>query len=167
MFIETYYNERSGSTASSGELAIPYPELVGEELCLWQRYLPVRTELKNVPFWLHNGMPCLVIEQLENAQKTPHLFERIEIWSRSGDPMAVGVAGAEQTRYFSIARWGDAKLTLEQVKKTLRAEEWMFRLVSAGMILIFLVGIFGLITHTGQFPEFAQKALSHGELFAY
>ena len=167
MFIETYYDERSGLPDGSGEKVIPYPELVGEELSLWQKYLPVRTELENVPFWLHDNMPLLVSEQLEKARKAPYLFERIEIWSRSGDPMAVGVTGGEQTRYFSIARWGDAKLTLDQVKKRLRVEKWMFRLMSVGVILICLAGMLALMTYAGQFPEFAQKALSHGELFGY
>ena len=51
MFIETYYDERSALFASSSEAAIPYPELVGEELKLWQRYLPTMRELENVPFW--------------------------------------------------------------------------------------------------------------------
>jgi hypothetical protein len=141
--------------------------LVGEELSLWQRYLSVRTELKNVPFWLYDNAPHLVIEQVEKAQKAPDLFERIEIWSRSGDPMAVGVAGGEPTRYFSIALWGDAKLTLDQVKKRLRVEKWLFRLLPVAMILIFLVATFALVAYAGQFPELTQKALSHGELFDY
>jgi len=125
MFIETYYDERSTFCATSDEPAIPYPELVGEELKLWKRYLPTMRELENVAFWLHDNVPHLVMEQLEKAQKTPRLFDRIEIWSRTGDPMAVGVIGGKQTRYFSIARWGDAKLTLEQVKKRLWVEERM------------------------------------------
>ena len=150
MFIETYYDERSALLAGSGEAAIPYPELVGEELSLWQRYLPVRTELDKVPFWLQDNMPRLVTEQLEKARQAPSLFERIEIWSRSGDPMAVGVTGGEQERYFAIARWGDAKLTLEQVKKRLRVEEWRFRLVSVGMIIIFLLATLALITYASQ-----------------
>ena len=167
MFIETYRDERSAFPASSGVPTIPYPELVGEEVSLWQRYLPVRTELGNVPFWLHDNMPRLVIEQLEKAQKAPYLFERIEIWSRSGDPMAVGVTGGEQTRYFSIARWGDAKLTLDQVKKRLRVEKWMFSLVSVGMIMILLVVALALATYTSQFPESVQKTLFSSELFDY
>jgi hypothetical protein len=151
MFIETYYDERSALPAGSGEAAaIPYPELVGEELSLWQRYLPVRTQLENVPFSFHDNMPHRVIEQLEKAQKTPHLFERIEIWSRSGDPMAVGVTGGEPTRYFSIARWGDAELTLDQVTKRLRVEKWLFRLLPVGLILIFLVATLALIARAGQ-----------------
>lgn len=162
MFIETYHDERFAIPNSSGEPAIPYPELMGEELTLWQRYLPVKTELRNVPFWLHDNMPRLVIEQLEKAQKAPCLFERIEIWSRLNDPMAVGIVGGEQERYFSVARWGDAKLTLEQVEKRLRVEKWMFRLATLAMILFFLVGTLALITHTGQFPELAQKTLSRG-----
>jgi hypothetical protein len=145
MFIETYHDERFAIPASSGDPTIPYPELVGEELSLWQKYLPVRTELGIVPWWLHDNMPRRVTEEVETAQKAPCLFERIEIWSRSGDPMAVGVVGGEQERYFSIARWGDAKLTLGQVKKRLRVEEWMFRLVSVGTILIFLVMILALL----------------------
>jgi hypothetical protein len=90
---------------------------MGEELAVWQRYLPVRTEVQNVLFWLHDNMPRIAIEQIEKAQKTPALFDSIEIWTRSGDPMAVGIIGGEQPQYFSIVRWGDAKLTLDQVKQ--------------------------------------------------
>ncbi len=161
MFIETYYDERSAVSTSPGEPTIPYPELVGESLTVWQRYLPVKTELENVPFWLHDNMPRVVIEQLEKAQKAPHLFERIEVWSRSDDPMAVGAIGGEQTRYFSIARWGDAKLTLEQVKKKLRMEKWILWLLSAAMIVTLLGGALALVTHARQFPELTQKALSY------
>lgn len=64
-----------------------------------------------------HDIPHPVIEQIEKARNAPYLFERIEIWSRSDDPMAVGVTGADQPRYFSIVRWGDAKLTLAQVKR--------------------------------------------------
>ena len=151
MFIETYYDERSTFCATSDEPAIPYPELVGEELKLWKRYLPTMRELENVAFWLHDNVPHLVMEQLEKAQKTPRLFDRIEIWSRTGDPMAVGVIGGKQTRYFSIARWGDAKLTLEQVKKKLwRKKEWMFRLVRVGTTVIFLLATLALIARASQ-----------------
>lgn len=144
MFVETYCNESVAFPTSSSKPAIPYPELAGEELSLWQRYLPIRTELENVPFGLQDNIPQLVIEQLEKARTAPYLFERIEIWSRSDDPMAVGVTAGEQPRYFSIARWGDAKLTLDQLKKILRMEEWMFRLVSAAMIVMVLAGTLGL-----------------------
>ena len=137
MFIETYYDERHLIPASSREPAIPYPELAGEELSVWQRYLPVTTELGKVPFWLYHT-PQPVIEQLEKAQKR-HLFDRIEIWSRAGDPMAVGVLAGERTRYFSIARWGDAKLTLQQVKKRMRMESRISNLIPVAMIYIFLL----------------------------
>jgi hypothetical protein len=167
MFVETYFDERAAFSSSSSEPMIPYPELVGEEFMLWQRYLPVRTELRSMPFWLLDNMPRLVLEELEKAQKAPRVFERIEIWSRSGDPMAVGVTGGEQTRYFSIARWGDAKLTLDQVKRRLRIEKWMFRLTPLAMILMFLIVTLVLITHAGQFSELAQKASYQGELFGY
>ena len=144
MFIETYYDERHTVSASSREPAIPYPELAGEELSLWQRYLPVTTELGKVPFWVYHT-PQPVIEQLEKAQKR-HLFDRIEIWSRAGDPMAVGVMGGERTRYFSIARWGDAKLTLEQVKKRLRVESWMSSWIPVTMISILLLFVTWALT---------------------
>ncbi len=149
MFIETYYDEKSAVPAGSGRLAIPYPELVGEELDLWQRYLPIKSELENVPFWIRNDMPRVVIKQLEDAQTAPHLFERIEIWSRAGDPMAVGVSAGEPTRYFSIARWGDAKLTLQQVRKRLQIEKWIFWLLPMATVLFLLIGLLALATHAG------------------
>src|SRR6266550_7015189 len=39
MFIETYYDDRAVATSTS-EPVIPYPELSGEELTVWQKYLP-------------------------------------------------------------------------------------------------------------------------------
>ena len=92
MFIETYYDERSGLPAGSGEKGIPYPELVGEELSLWQKYLPVRTELENVPFWLHDNMPLLVSEQLEKARSMSATF-----LSHAGRREAHAWAGKKKT----------------------------------------------------------------------
>jgi hypothetical protein len=91
-----------------------------------------------MPFWFYDRTPQPVIKQLQKAQRQ-HLFDRIEIWSRSGDPMAVGVIDAGRTRYFSIARWGDAELTLEQLRKRLRLEDWLLSLVPVTVILMFLV----------------------------
>ena len=55
--------------------------------------------------------------------------------------MAVGVIGEENPRYFSIVRWGDAKLTLAQVKRRLWVEKWLLPLTATGGILVFLVNI--------------------------
>jgi hypothetical protein len=162
MFVETYYDERSTMPSGASKPAIPYPELVGEELRLWQEYLPVTSELKDLPFWLQDNMPHVVMEQLDRAQKTPSLFQRIEIWTRPGDPMAVGVMAGEPTRYFSIARWGDANLRLEQVKSRLRAEKWLFRLLSVAMMVILFVATFTLVMRAGALPDFAQQALTYG-----
>ena len=166
MFIETYYDERAVLSATT-EPAIPYPELAGEELRLWQRYLPVKTKLEDAPYSFYDNIPYAVIEAVEKAHKAPSLFSRIEIWSRSGDPMAVGLITGEQTGYFSIARWGEAQLTIEQVRKRLQLEKWLFMLLPLAMIFIFLLGIFVLITHAGQFPDLAQRALAEGELLGY
>jgi len=141
MFIETYYDERYIVPGGSCETAVRYPELAREELSLWQRYLPVTTELGNAPSWFYDSIPQPVIKQIEKAERQ-HLFERIEIWSRSGDPMAVGVrGGGDQIRYFSIARWGDAELTLEQIKRRLRVENWIFDMVPIAAALFSLVTI--------------------------
>ena len=144
MFIETYYDERALAPTSRGEPAIPYPELRGEDLILWQRYLPAKREIKSTLWWLYETAPDTVVEELVKAKKV-RLFDRIEIWSRSADPMAVGVIGGGKTRYFSIVRWGDAKLTLEQVKKRLRAEEWMFWLAPVGGMLVCLTVILAVL----------------------
>jgi len=138
MFIETYYDERYLIPAGLREPVIPYPELAGEELRLWQTYLPVATELGEMPSWFSDTTPQPVIEQLQKAQRQ-RLYDRIEIWSRVGDPMAVGVIDGEQIRYFSIARWGDAELTLEQLKRRLRLEDCLLTLIPVTMILLFLV----------------------------
>jgi hypothetical protein len=135
MFIETYYDERAAVPATTSEPIIPYPELLGEELAVWEEYLPMRREIRNLysPF---TPIPDPAIAEIKKATRS---FDRIEIWSRAADPMAVGIIGEEQPRYFSIARWGDAELTLAQVKRRLWIEKWLLRLTATGGILGFLV----------------------------
>ena len=133
MFIETYYDERAAVPASTSEPMIPYPELSGEELAVWQEYLPIKREIRNL-FSRFNTIPDLAIAEIKKATRS---FDRIEIWSRADDPMAVGVIGEEKPGYFSIVRWGDAKLRLAQVKGRLRVEKWLLRLTATGGILGF------------------------------
>ena len=107
MFIETYYDDRATVPGSTSEPMIPYPELSGEELEVWRKYLPIRRQIRNLDSRLNREtIPGPVITELEKARKAPRLFDRIEIWSRADDPMAVGIIREEKPRYFSIARWG-------------------------------------------------------------
>jgi hypothetical protein len=46
-------------------------------------------------------------------------------------------------------RWGDAKLTLAQVKRRLRVEKWLLRLTAIGGIMIFLVTLFVVVASGG------------------
>jgi hypothetical protein len=135
MFIETYYDDRAAVPGSTSEPMIPYPELSGEKLTVWQEYLPIKRPIKNLysPF---NTIPDPAIAEIKKATRS---FDRIEIWSRAADPMAVGIIGEEQPRYFSIVRWGDTELTLAQVKRRLWIEKWLLRLTATGGILGFLV----------------------------
>ena len=106
---------------------------------MWRKYLPMRRQIRNLDSRLNGEtIPAPVITELEKAKKASRLFDRIEIWSRTNDPMAVGIIGKEKPRYFSIARWGDAELTFEQVKKRLQVEKWMLWLTSTVGILGFL-----------------------------
>ena len=139
MFIETYYDDRAMVPGSTGEPMIPYPELAGEELTVWRKYLPVRRPIRNLYSRFNTEtIPAPVITEIEKAKKATRSFDRIEIWSRTDDPMAVGVIGGEKPRYFSIARWGDAELTLEQVKKRLQIEKLVLWWTSTGGILVCL-----------------------------
>ena len=139
MFLETYYDERAKGPPSPGQPVIPYPELSGEEITVWQEYLPRKIPVENLPSWfIIEDIPGPVIAEIEKAKSATRLFDHIEIWSRTDDPMAVGIIGGEKPRYFSIARWGDAKLTLEQAKKRLRTEKWLRWLIPTG-------GIFGCL----------------------
>jgi hypothetical protein len=150
MFIETYYDERAAVPASTSEPMIPYPELSREELEVWRKYLPLRRQIRNLDLRLNGEtIPAPVITELEKAKKAPRLFDRIEIWSRADDPMAVGVIGEEKQRYFSIVRWGDADLTIEQVKKRLQVEKWMLWLTSTVGILVLLAATWVAIAHGG------------------
>jgi hypothetical protein len=140
MFIETYYDDRAAVPGSTSEPVIPYPELSGEELTLWRKYLPMKRQIRYLYSRFNSEtIPGPVITEIERAQKGPRPFDRIEIWSRTDDPIAVGVIGDEKSRYFSIARWGDAELTLEEVKERLRIDKWRLRLFLTGGILFFLV----------------------------
>ena len=145
MFIETYYDERVPVPGSTSEPFIPYPELSGKELAVWQKYLPIRSDMRNL-FSPFNPIPNPAIEEMTKAIRS---FDRIEIWSRADDPMVVGVIGEEKPRYFSIVRWGDAKLTLAQVKKRLWVEKWLFPLAATGGIMVFLVARFIAVAYGG------------------
>src|SRR5215510_4224017 len=136
MFIETYYDDRAAVSGSAIEPIIPYPELSGKELKVWRNYLPIRREIRNLYTQRFNTIPDPAIAEIKKATR---LFDRIEICSRAEDRMAVGAIGEENPRYFSIVRWGDADLTLEQAKKRLRVEKWLLWLTPAGGILSFLV----------------------------
>jgi hypothetical protein len=129
MFIETYYNDKAAALGNIGETRIPYPELAGEELTVWRKYLPFNRQVENLHHSF-NGVPVpdIVSTEVERAKKAPTLFDHIEIWSRTDDPMAVGVIGGAKPRYFSIVRWGDAELTLAQVERKLRVEKWIISL---------------------------------------
>ena len=135
MFIETYYDERATVPGSTSEPMIPYPELLGEALTVWRKYLPIRRQIRNLSSRF-NTIPDAAIVEIKKARRS---FDHIEIWSRAADPMAVGVIVKEKPRYFSIVRWGDAELTLAQVKRRLRVESWLLRLTATGAILGFLV----------------------------
>jgi hypothetical protein len=148
MFIETYYDDRAAVPGSTSEPVIPYPELSGEELTVWRTYLPMRRQIRYLYSRFNSEtIPGPVITEIERAKRATRLFDRVEIWSRAGDPMAVGVIGEEKPRYFSIARWGDAELTLEEVKERLRVEKWLVRLTLTGGILVFLVTMFAVMAY--------------------
>ena len=150
MFIETYYDDRATVFGSTSEPMILYPELSGEELDVWRRYLPMRRQIRNLYSRFNTEtLPSPVITEIEKAKKAPRSFDRIEIWSRTDDPMAVGIIGEEKPRYFSIARWGDAEITLEQVKKRLRVEKWMIWLTSTVGILMCLFATLAAVAHGG------------------
>ncbi len=145
MFIETYYDDRAAVPGSLSEPMIPYPELSGEALTVWQEYLPIKRPIRNLysPF---NTIPDPAIAEIKKATRS---FDRIEIWSRADDPMAVGVIGEEKPRYFSIVRWGDAKLTLAKVKRRLWVEKWLLRLTATGGIMVFLATLFIVVAYGG------------------
>ena len=146
MFIETYYDNRATVPGNTSEPMIPYPELSGEELTAWQEYLPMRSQIRNLDSRLNREtIPGPVITEIKKAKKAPGLFDRIEIWSRAADPMAVGIIGEEKPSYFSIVRWGDAELTLAQVKRRLWIEKWLLRLTATRGIMVFLVTMFAAV----------------------
>ena len=150
MFIETYYDDRATVPGGTSEPMIPYPELSGEELEVWRKYLPMRRQIRNLDSRLNREtIPGPVMTDIERAKKAPGLFDRIEIWSRTDDPMAVGIIGEDKPRYFSIVRWGDAELTLEQVKKRLRLEQWIVWLTSTGGILVCLAATLAAMVYGG------------------
>src|SRR5262247_2862433 len=133
MFIDTYYDDRAPVLGSTSEPVIPYPELSGEELRVWQKYLPIRRGIRNLSSLF---IPDAAIAEIKKATRS---FDRIEIWSRAGDPIAVGVIGEEKPRYFSIVLWGDAEITVAQAKRTLWIEKCLAWLISPAGFLGFLI----------------------------
>jgi hypothetical protein len=64
--------------------------------------------------------------------------------------MAVGVIEGEKPRYFSIVRWGDAEITLEEAKKRLRAEKWLVWFSAVGALSILLLYMLTAIVQLGR-----------------
>jgi hypothetical protein len=147
MFIETYYDDRAAVPGSTSQTVIPYPELSGEELTVWRKYLPFRRKVEDLLHSWFNGavVPDAVVVEIQRAKEAPHLFDRVEIWSRTDDPMAVGVIGDAKPRYFSIVRWGDAELTLAQVKRKLWVEKWIFLLAWTAVISFSLAAVMYMV----------------------
>src|SRR5690349_22358242 len=142
MFIETYYDEKRSGFDGTGERVIPYPELIGEELAAWRQYLPIKNAFGIYSSEL--GVPEPVLSEVRQLRAT-RLFDRIEIWARKDpDPMAVGVIASDggSTRYYSIARWGDAEITLDEVKRKLRLQAVVSRAVLSAAILLVIASIF-------------------------
>jgi hypothetical protein len=151
MFVETYFEERVPVSANTSEPMIPYPQLLGEALTVWRKYLPVRTPIEVLQWWFDSEpLPGPVITEIERAKNTTGLFDRIEIWRRADDPMAVGVIEGEKPRYFSIVRWGDAEITLEEAKKRLRAEKWLVWFSAVGALSILLLYMLTAIVQLGR-----------------
>ena len=48
MFIETYYDDKAPVLGNISETGIPYPELAGEELTVWRKYLPFNRQVENL-----------------------------------------------------------------------------------------------------------------------
>ena len=145
MFIETYYDETKSTLVGTGEVLIPYLELVGEDLAAWRQYLPITTAPGT---WFELTAPEAVRAEVRRL-KAARLFDRIEIWARKDpDPMAVGIIAPdrEKTRYYSIARWGDAEITLHEVKKKLRLQELLSRAILCAAILLVLASIFLVVS---------------------
>ena len=142
MFIETYYDERRSGFDGSGEPVIPYPELIGEELAAWRQYLPIKHTFGF--YSLELGVPERVLSEVRQVRATG-LFDRIEIWARKDpDPMAVGIIAPDgaRTRYYSIARWGDAEITLEEVKRKLRLQEMVSRAILGAAVVLVMLSVF-------------------------
>jgi len=146
MVIETYYDETRRGFDGTGERLIPYPELVGEELAAWRQYLPIKHTFGI--YSLELGVPEPVLGDVRRL-RTTRLFDRVEIWARKDpDPMAVGVIAPDggRTRYYSIARWGDAEITIDEVKRKLRLQEVVSRAILSAAILLVMASIFLVVS---------------------
>src|SRR5262249_6765677 len=131
---------RAAVPGSTSEPVIPYPELSGEELTVWRTYLPMRRQIRYLYSRFNSEtIPGPVITEIERAKGATRLFDRVEIWSRAGDPIAVGVIGEEKPRYFPIARWGDQEIKVAQAKRTLWIEKCLAWLISPAGFLGFLI----------------------------
>jgi hypothetical protein len=109
---------------------------------LWRQYLPIKHTFGI--YSLELGIPEPVLSDVRRLRAT-RLFDRVEIWARKDpDPMAVGIVAPEdgRTRYYSIARWGDAEITLDEVKRKLRLQEMVSRAILTTATLLVMISIF-------------------------
>jgi hypothetical protein len=143
MFIETYYDDtRSGCERHRSAAYSIAPRAV------WRRLGGVATvsldkhAIGIYPFEL--GVPEPVQSEVKRLRAT-RLFDRIEIWAcKDPDPMAVGIIAPDggRTRYYSIARWGDAEITVAEVKRSLRRQEIVSFAILTAAILLVMTSIF-------------------------
>ncbi len=82
MFVETYFDERAPVSGNTSEPVIPYPELLGDVLTVWQKYLPIRRPIKDLHSWRFDmePVPRSVITEIERVKNAKGLFDRVEIW---------------------------------------------------------------------------------------
>lgn len=125
-----------------------YPQLLGDELETWRRFLPTEASISR---YTYDEVPDDALDAIKDAQEM-QLFDRIEIWTPQGnrlsdrlrahygrvrdamsalsdglDPMAVGVIDYnDESHYFPITRWGEALLSVDEVKKQLRKVNVLF-----------------------------------------
>lgn len=142
--------EKLGLAANACLPEIPYPEIAGRDLLIWDSFL-LCSYSRNREQWggyIFDCIPQSALDEIEAALDAD-VFTDIEIWTpekRRTDPMAVGVLGSRDPnsrfvrgRFFKIVRWGEALLPLEEIER--RFEKKM------------------IVNNTGSpFPEILQNA---------
>ncbi len=125
--------EKLGLKVNAQLSDIPYPEITGYDLVIWDAFLPSSYSCKKKEWeeYYFDCIPQSALDEIESACDA-NVFTDIEIWTpekRRTDPLAVGVLGSRGAnnrfaggRFFKIVRWGESLLPFEEIERRMESQ---------------------------------------------